>query len=265
VYVTSGVIIGSVQADYDIFPSRALKAPGSALVLVHGAWHGGWCWSRAAALVRAAGVRVEVVTLTGLGERAHLISPRVDLRTHVGDVAGVVEAEELDQVVIVGHSYAGVLLGGVADRLGDRVRRLVYLDALVPSGGESAMELFPDDVAARLAESAQQMGGWRVPPWPAESFGVTDPADREWVDRRLTDHPYATLVHSSGGPPPTGVPRTYVACTDRRRDTYVRFAEAARSSPDWEYLELPCGHDAMIIAPAALASILVGAAAGRPP
>jgi pimeloyl-ACP methyl ester carboxylesterase len=164
-------------------------------VLVHGAWHGGWCWARVGALASAAGIDVRAVTLTGLGDPAHLICPEVDLRTHAEDVVAVVEAEELDRIVVVAHSFAGVLLGEVTERLGGRLRRLAR------------------------------------PSLAAASFGITDAAHREWVDRRLTDHPHGSLVGASGAAPPTGLPRAYIACTERQRDTYVRFAEGSSSEP----------------------------------
>jgi len=233
---------------------------GATLVLVPGAWHGGWCWSRVQAAARSAGVDARAVTLTGLGERAHLITPEVGLETHVRDVVGLVEAEELARVVLVGHSYSGIFLGAVAERLGGRVAEMVYLDALVPGGGESALELYPAAVASALEDGARRNGGWRLPPWPAAAFGVEEPADREWVDRRLTDHPFRTLVEAGGAPPPRGPRLSYVSCADRRRESYVRFAEAARRDPAWEYSELDCGHDAMVVAPAALTEILVAAA-----
>jgi len=230
------------------------------LVLVHGAWHGGWCWSRVEARILASGADSRSVTLTGLGERAHLISPEISLETHIDDVVGLVESEELERVVIVGHSYSGIFLGGVAEQLGDRVKGLVYLDALVPNRGDSALELYPREVAATLEDAAKGAGGWRIPPWPAASFGISEPADCEWVGRRLTDHPFRTLAEAGGVPPPAGPERTYIFCADRRRESYVRFAEAARKDPGWEYLELSCGHDAMVILPQALAEILVRAA-----
>ena len=240
-----------------------MSAPAS-IVLVHGAWHGGWCWSRVLPAVRAAGVPAYALTLTGLGERAHLLTPEIDLATHAADVTGLVESEELDRVILAAHSYSGIFLGGVAERPGSRVEGLLYLDALVPSRGDSALELYPADVAAALEAGATAAGGWRVPPWPAAGFGIVDPGDQEWVDRRLTDHPWRTFTDTAGAPPPDRVPRTYVACTDRRRESYVRFAEAARKDPAWEYLELTCGHDAMLIVPEAVAEILVRAARDRP-
>lgn len=231
------------------------------LVLVHGAWHGAWCWARVLAALRTAGVQAMALTLTGLGERAHLISPAVDLETHVRDIVAVIECEELERVVLVGHSYAGVLLGGAAERAGGRVRRLVYVDGLIPGRGDSALDLFPKQVADAIVNGARQAGGWRVPPWPASSFGVTDSADREWVDRRLTDHPFATLSQAGGVPPPSGIQRSFVACTVRQRDTYERFAQAARVDSGWDYFELPTGHDAMVTAPVRLAGLLVREAA----
>jgi pimeloyl-ACP methyl ester carboxylesterase len=242
--------------------SEGTSASRPVLVLVHGAWHGGWCWARVLTALRAANVDAMAPTLTGLGERAHLISPAVDLETHVRDIAAVIESEELEGVVLVGHSYAGALLGGVAERAGGRVRRLVYVDGLVPERGDSVLALFPTEVADAIAIAARNAGGWRVPPWPASSFGVTDPADREWVDRRLTDHPFATLTQAGALPPPAGMPRSFVACTVRQRDTYVRFAETARVDASWDYFELPTGHDAMVTAPGPLAEVLVQAAAG---
>lgn len=227
---------------------------------MHGAWHGGWCWSRVQARARAAGVDARPVTLTGLGERAHLLSPEVGLQTHVQDVVGLVESEELERVVLVGHSYSGIFLGAVAERLGGRVTELVYLDALVPGRGDSALGLYPAEVASALEDGARRAGGWLVPPWPAASFGVSDPADRAWVDRRLSDHPFRTLTEAAGSPPPDGPRRTYVSCSGHRRQSYVRFAETARKDPAWEYRELACGHDAMVIAPEELGEILVGSA-----
>jgi len=224
------------------------------VVLVHGAWHGGWCWARVLARLHDAGVPALAVTLSGLGDRAHLLSPAIDLETHVRDVAAVIACEELERVVLVGHSYAGLILGGVAERLEGRIGRLVYLDALVPQTGQSALELFPESVARAITDAASAAGGCRVPPWPASSFGVTDVDDRRWVDRRLTDHPLATFAQD-GRPPPSSIPRQFIACTARQRDTYVRFAKATRTDRGWDSFELSTGHDAMITAPGDLTGL----------
>lgn len=226
---------------------------GRPIVLLPGAWHGAWCWRPVADRLAAAGAEPWPLSLTGLGERAHLLGPDVGVTTHVEDVVRLLESEELEGVMLVGHSYAGVLLGGVAERAGGRVTALVYLDALVPARAQTALELFPEEVAAALR--AANAGG-RVPPWPAASFGVSDPAAAAWVDRRLTDHPFRTLAEP-GAPPPSGIARAFIACTIRRRPTYVPFAQAAQASPDWEYAELACGHDAMVIMPGPLAEALL--------
>jgi pimeloyl-ACP methyl ester carboxylesterase len=233
----------------------------SRLVLVHGAWHGAWCWRRTGALLREGGAEVHTPTLTGLGERAHLLAPEVGLQTHVRDVLGLLEAEELQDVTLVGHSYAGMLLADVAARAAGRIGRLVYLDALVPRASQSALELFSPPVREAVQASAARGGGWRVAaPLGAADLGVTEPADRAWVDRRLTDQALPTFTEPAAASPPAAIPKTYVVCTSPRRQTYVPFAEAARADPGWDYVELEAGHDAMVSAPAALAAILLAAA-----
>ena len=122
-------------------------------VLVHGATHGGWCWKRVVPLLRAAGHEAYAPTLTGLGERAHLAHPGIDLATHVQDVVGVFEYEDLDRVVLVGHSYAGAVIAGVADRLPGRIAHLVYLDGAVAGAGQAVLDLFPSDGQAALRDT----------------------------------------------------------------------------------------------------------------
>lgn len=134
-------------------------------VIVHGAWSGGHAWRKVRPLLRAAGHEVFTPALTGLGERAHLANPDVDLDTHLGDVVGVLEYEDLHQVVLVGHSYGGVVITGVADRLASRLAELVYLDAEVPEDGQSEYDLLPPDERATYEEMARASeGGWRIPP-----------------------------------------------------------------------------------------------------
>ena len=155
-------------------------------VLVHGAWHGGWCWRKLTPLLRAAGQEVFTPTLTGLGERAHLGSPDVGLGTHVRDVAQVLWYEDLADVVLVGHSYGGLVIGGVADQVPERLRHLVYLDAFVPEHGQSMLDLGPPERRpAMQARVAAEGDGWQLPslqPVPWEQFvrgiyRITDPAE----------------------------------------------------------------------------------------
>jgi pimeloyl-ACP methyl ester carboxylesterase len=232
----------------------------AAFVLVHGGWHGGWCWKKVAPLLRAAGHDVHTPTLTGLGERAHLARPDIDLDTHLTDIANLLAYEELADVVLVGHSYAGIVIAGVAAR----VAHLVYLDAFVPGDGQALLDLIPSDAAARLAEQARAEGdGWRVPPGPPERYGVTDLADIAWVGPKLVAHPFGTFkqpVWLGHSVPPAA---TFILCTGRATPhlVLIRTAERVRDEPGWRYRELPTGHDAMITMPRATADLLLEVAA----
>ena len=155
-------------------------------VLVHGAWHGSWCWKRVRKALRSHGHEVFTPTLTGVGERSHLLAPEVDLDTHIDDVVNLLRWEQLSDVVLCGHSYAGAVISGVADRIPDRIRELVYLDAFVLKDGECLHDTLPSSQKDLQLELTRQHGdGWKVPPIPAEVFGV-NAADIEWVNRQCT-------------------------------------------------------------------------------
>ncbi|MDB5074339.1 MAG: hydrolase or acyltransferase of alpha/beta superfamily, partial [Chloroflexi bacterium] len=157
-------------------------------VLVHGSWHGGWCWKKVTPLLRSAGHEVLTPTLTGLGERAHLLTPDIGLDTHIQDVTAALTYEDARDVVLVGHSYGGLVIACVADRVTDRLGHLVYLDALMPRPGETLREVFSADGIAELDARAREFGdGWRVPPLSPDIFGVTAEADVAWMQPRLTD------------------------------------------------------------------------------
>ena len=233
-------------------------------VLVHGAWHGGWCWRRLMPFLRDAGHEVYAPTLTGLGERSHLLSPAIDLETHARDVTGVLEYEELSGVVLVGHSYGGVVITAVAEAAAPRLAHLVYLDAFLPRDGECLLDLFPPDAREATLQRARDQGeGWYSPPQEeAQPFGVTDPADARWVRSKLSAHPVKTWLQPVrvGDPMAAALPRTYVNCTGTR--WFTAHAERAWAEPGWRYREIPTGHDAMITAPRELASLLLEAAGG---
>jgi len=223
-------------------------------LLVHGTWHGGWCWKKLTPLLRAAGHEVYTPTLTGLGERAHLLSPAVGADTHVQDVLGVLEFEDLRQVILVGHSYAGLLLPVILERAADRIQQLVYFDATVAASGQSLFERYPQ-TRAQVAESVRTQGdGWRVPP-PDYNFGVTDEADLKWLRSHLVPQPLRAceqpVVYARE--PRTFVPCTYIACIGDNPPGGARFPEGE----GMRYVELAAGHDGMIGAPAALAEILL--------
>lgn len=227
-------------------------------VLVHGAWHGGWCWKRVTPLLRAVGHEVFTPTLTGLGERAHLLAPSVDLETHIQDVLGVLQCEDLGRVILVGHSYGGMVITGVAGRAPERLAHLVYLDAFVPRNGQSLYDLVPPERRALYDEWARAKGeGFRLPSPPLEYFGVTAEPDVQWVTPRLLPQPLATLTnpvqltHSVAD-----LPRTYIACT-QHTGPFRQFAQRAQREAGWRYRELPAVHDVMITAPRDLVALLL--------
>jgi pimeloyl-ACP methyl ester carboxylesterase len=163
-------------------------------VLVHGAWHGSWCWKHVRAALQSAGHNVFTPTLTGLGERSHLNSPTIDLSTHIADIVNLLKWEELSDVVLCGHSYGGCVVAGVADQIPDRIRALVFLDAFVLESGESVMDVVPPGVVQALRDSARGTGeGWKIAPFPAHLFGVRDPQDAAWVDAQCTPQAIATF------------------------------------------------------------------------
>ncbi len=173
----------------------AAKAATTAqtFVLVHGAWHGGWCWSRVADRLRTAGHRVFAPTQTGLGERRHLLSKDITLDTFTTDIVNVIEAEELSDVILVGHSFGGNAISGTADAIPGKIRHLVYLDALMVEGGKAPFDNLPLDViAARRKAAEETSGGLSLPAPPPSAFGVSDVTDTEWIRRRLTPHPGPT-------------------------------------------------------------------------
>jgi pimeloyl-ACP methyl ester carboxylesterase len=162
----------------------------STYLLVHGAWHSGRCWERVVPLLRAAGHRVLAPSLTGYGDKAHLLGPDVGLDTHVADVVSLIEQEDLTEVVLVGHSYAGLVISSVLNAVPDRIAQLVYLDAMVPHDGETAVDVMPANQHA-IEQARNSTSGWRVPPMPELPapyglFGVTDPDDLAWLRTMLS-------------------------------------------------------------------------------
>ena len=239
----------------------AARAPQSTrpktYVLVHGAWHGAWCWSRVADPLRAMGHRVFTPTQTGLGERRHLLSAAITLDTFVADVTNLLEAEELEDVILVGHSFGGITISGVADQMPGRIRHLVYLDSILLQPGESLLGSLSPEAAAARRKAAADAGYMLAAPAPAY-LGVPDGPDAEWVRRRMTPHPANTwdspikLAHPIGN----GRPTTYIACVQPQLASTEKYAQWARQQPGWVVLELRTGHDAMVTAPGELTRML---------
>ena len=232
-------------------------------VLIHGAWHGAWCWARVLPLLRAAGCVSHAVTLTGLGDRAHLFSADIRLAVHIQDVINLITCEELDNVVLVGHSYGGMVTTGVADALLQHERpvlqHLVYLDAIVPHPGESwSSHHAPEAVAARIKSALTDGGGVSIPPPDPSVFGL-EGTDYEWVKRRMTPQPlglYQEPLQFDAARVAT-LPRTFIDCTNPALAGIAAARKRVREEPGWQVLELKACHDAMVTVPRQLAEMLL--------
>jgi len=217
-------------------------------VLVHGAWHGAWCWKRILPGLWAAGHRAFAVTLTGTGERAHQLSSNVTLRTHADDVAAVVEAEELRDAIVVGHSYAGMVITALADRMPERIARLVYLDAVVPLPGECWSSTHAAQTQAQRRGAIAATGS--IPPPDPALFGLSG-EDAEWVARRQTPQPggvYDDPLHFDAVRV-CALARTFIDCHAPALGTIAVMRERVRRQAGWQVAEIATGHDAMISAP----------------
>lgn len=225
-------------------------------VLVHGAWSGAWCWKKILPGLWSAGHRAFAVTLTGTGERAHQLSPDITLGTHADDVAAVIEAEELQHAIVVGHSYGGMVITAVANRMPERIARLVYLDAVVPLPGESWSSTHPAQTQAQRRQAIATTG--RIPPADPALFGLTG-EDAQWVARRQTPQPggvYDDPLHFDAARV-AALTRTFIDCTTPALATIAVMRERVRQQPGWQVLEIAAGHDAMISAPAELLRMLL--------
>ena len=209
--------------------------------------------------LRAAGHEVFLPTLTGLGERSHLLSRDISLETCAADLINTLLWEDLSEVVLVGHSFGGIAVSAAADRVPERIRHLVFLDSLIIQDGQSPFSVVPPEVAAQRRRLGQESsGGVSIPVPPAEAFGVTDSADAQWLREKCTPHPLSTyestlrLRHPVGN----GLPATYIAVKpDYAPLKTVR--EWVTASTDWRYVEIDAGHDAMVTSPAVVANLLL--------
>lgn len=237
-------------------------------VLVHGANHGGWCWRDVRRQLRSEGYQVFTPTLTGLGDRSHLVSPDITLGDHIADVVNLIQTEELQDVILVGHSYGGTVVTGACDQLKERVRMVVFLDANTPTNGQAT-------IPGLTAEKAEQAlgqpleDGYLVPPMDPVRLGIlpTDRDNFDWVKRRMTGHPIGTLTEAlvlqNGGT--DGLDRVFVLTT--QKELLQPFArqrlQEIEQDPSWQYRELLVGHDAMVTAPRAVADLLAALAASE--
>jgi pimeloyl-ACP methyl ester carboxylesterase len=226
-------------------------------VLVHGAWHGGWCWQRVADRLRHDGHTVFAPTLTGLGERSHLLSSGIDLKTHITDVVNVMKWEGLSDVVLCGHSYGGMVISGVAEQMAPAIRSIVFLDAFVPRNGESAQDLTSAAVREGV-QAALQRGDITMPARSAEAFGV-NAADRAWVDRLCVGQPIATFTDKIAltGARDRIARKSYIRARSYVNPGFDRALGEVQSDPSWRTYEVPSGHDVMVDMPDRLCEILL--------
>jgi pimeloyl-ACP methyl ester carboxylesterase len=224
-------------------------------VLVHGAWHGGWCWRFVRPLLK--GHDVFAPSLTGLGERKHLARADIDLDVHIADVVSILEVEDLREVVLVGHSYGGMVVTGAADHVPERIRRVVYLDAFVPENGKCALDYVVPERAARMREEGERVGS--VTPPPLSLWGLTKPDHIDFVKPREVRHPYRTMsqqITIRNAFALARIPKTFIYCSSPPTGSFDQFAAKYRNDPNWQFHELETGHDAMILMPERVAEIL---------
>ena len=249
---TSALSSAGVSAHVSAEPAQIRTQPAATapitFVVAHGAWSSGWAWKKMHPLMQARGHRLFTPSYTGLGERAHLANPNIDLDTHITDVVNVLVYEDLRDVVLVAHSYGGVVGTGVADRARERIRRLVYLDAFVPEDGKSFFELTGQGEQMRKAA----VDGWRVPPNPPPPD--TSPEDIQWMATRRLHQPIKTLEQrfalTKG---PLTLPRDYILCT--KSNAFDAYAAKATAS-GWGVHRLDASHNPHITIPDQLMNLL---------
>ena len=226
-------------------------------VLIHGAWHGGWCWQRVADRLRTRGHAVFTPTLTGLGERAHLLHPDIDLSLHVADVLGAIRCERLSDIVLVGHSYGGCVISGVAEAVANKIRSIVFLDAFIPDNGESLFDIVQPAVK-EVIQGVLDRGETTVPVRDAAAFKVNE-KDRAWVDSLATPQPIRTMTEKIKlmGARDRIAKKIYIRASGYPNVSFDKAYARVKADRGWRTYEVPCGHDVMIDDPDRLTDILL--------
>ena len=234
-----------------------MSSSSRTFVLVHGGWHGGWCWRRVSDALGRRGHLVFAPTLTGLGERSHLLNAQVGLATHVRDIVNVLDWEDLRDVVLVGHSYAGCVVSGVAEHCLERLSAIIFLDAFVPENGEALVDLASDRVRETI-EAAHRRGEIALAPYPSAYFNVGE-GDRDWVDSKCTPHPIRSFMDKAvvTGARERIPTKVYIRATGYPSARYDATLARYRANPSWRTYEVPCGHDVMIDMPDRLVEMLI--------
>jgi pimeloyl-ACP methyl ester carboxylesterase len=229
-------------------------------VLVHGAWHGGWCWRRVADILTQRGHRVFAPTLTGLGARSHLMSRDIRLATHVADVVNVIKYERLTDVVLCGHSYGGFVISGAAEEIRNAIASIVFLDAFYPDDGQALVDKARPQIKEMVAKVVSS-GGNGIPAPSAAMFGVNE-RDRAWVDGLMGPQPVATFTDKIAltGARELIARKTYIRAVNYNNPAFDQALARLKTDKSWRTYELPCGHDIMVDMPERLAEILLDVA-----
>jgi pimeloyl-ACP methyl ester carboxylesterase len=253
--VTAAGIAGIATAA----PALAQATPRN-FVLVHGAWHGGWCWRRVADRLERLGHKVYAPSLTGLGDRAHLITNRINVSTHITDITNIIRFEDLSDIVLVGHSYAGFVISCVAERALPQIRSLVFLDAYVPQNGQSIYSMSSEKLRETV-NAAVKRGETGMAPARAAYFNVNE-KDRAYVDSKCTPQPVGTYNEplTITGARERVAKKTYIRAKGFNAPGFDAVVTRLRGDSSWKIHDMPCGHDAMIDMPERLTELLLAAA-----
>ena len=253
------ILTGSAAAASALAAPAAAQAAPRSFVLVHGAWHGGWCWRRVADRLERQGHKVYAPSLTGLGDRSHLIRTRPTVTTHIDDIANIIRFEDLQRVILVGHSYGGIVISGVAEKAQKQIASIVFLDAFVPENGATIMSMSRQGLRDSV-NAAIKRGEFGIPPASAAYFNVNE-RDRAFVDRKCTPQPIGTYndpVKLTGAREKIAK-KTYIRAKGFNSAGFDAIAARLRADPGWHVNDMPCGHDAMIDMPDRLTELLLAA------
>ena len=228
-------------------------------LLIHGAWHGGWVWNEISEILRYQRYSVSTPTLTGLGEKKHLLSSKITIETFIEDVVNHIIFENLNNIILVGHSFAGSVISGVADRLKDRIQKLIYFDAMILIDGQKPFDIAPKVLVKQRIELAKRFGnGISIPAPSADAFGVFDVKKSLLLEEKLTPHPLSTYqskltIKNEIG---NGIPLFYIFCNDPVYKSLESSRKVVRKLK-WPIFELNAGHDAMLTHPKETLNLLM--------
>jgi pimeloyl-ACP methyl ester carboxylesterase len=259
---TRRAALGAIAAVSAVVASGSTKTaraepPRKTFVLVHGTWHGGWCWRRVVDALESKGHKVYAESLTGLGDRSHLLTRDVNLTTHVNDVVNLIKWDDLKDIVLVGHSSAGFVITQAAEQIGPSVASIVYLDAFVPQPGDNLISL-ANPGPRKALEDAVARGDLVAKPVPSAAFKVNE-KDQPWVDAKCTPHPLAAVAEkvTAAGAYEKITRKTYIRAKGFDSPVFDQTLAKMKTMPGWKTYEVPSGHDVMVDMPDRLVEILL--------